>query len=153
MYPKGMAGTYRTEFFNFLKLKMKRHKSADGSWIAWLKYPTGIEDLYFRCEFEQDGARFCIDYQHRDAEIRQMVFDQFLQMKPVLEEHLGKRLKWEAEFQKDGMTISRIYVKCPATNLFEKDTWPSAFAFFEKKLRSTDEFWSMARYTFMQLLY
>jgi hypothetical protein len=152
MYPKGYASVYRKEFFDFLKLKMSKRFSAEKTRINWMKYPTGVDDVYFRCEIDRKGARFCIDIQHRNEGIRNLLFDQFIEMKPVIEQHVGKMF-WLKEFaNEEGQIISRIYEECPDTNLFEKETWPAAFDFFEKRLRKMDKTWSMAKYTFMDLL-
>lgn len=153
MYPKGHSSQYKQEFFDFLKLKMKRKLSADKNRINWLKYHTGIDKLFFRCEFEQSGARFCIDIQHKDEGIRELIYSQFLEMRPVLEKHLGE-MEWEKEYvTPEENKISRISSTCADTNLFDKETWPAAFTFFEKKLIRMDKTWSMAKYTFLQLLH
>ncbi|MBX7093699.1 MAG: DUF4268 domain-containing protein [Flavobacteriales bacterium] len=153
MYPKGHASQYRTEFFGFLKLKMGKKLSSERTRINWMKYPTGIDKLFFRCEIDHAGARLCIDIQHKDAGIRKLIFDQFLEMKPVLEKHIGA-LDWQEEFEtEEGNLISRISITHPESNLFDKETWPDAFDFFSKKLIRLDKTWSMAKYTFLQLLH
>lgn len=152
MYPKGQSSQYKEEFFDFLKMKMKRKLSAEKNRINWLKYPTGIDKIFFRCEMEQSGARFCIDIQHKDAGLRELVYDQFLEMRPVLEQHIGE-MEWQKDYlTPDGNCISRISICCEGTNLFEKESWPAAFSFFEKKLVRMDKTWSMAKYTFLKLL-
>ncbi|HAA01563.1 MAG: DUF4268 domain-containing protein [Flavobacteriales bacterium] len=152
MYPKGYASQYRQEFFEFLKLKMSRRLSSEKVRINWMKYKTGVDDLYFRCEIDRSSARFCIDIQHRDPGVRELVYNQFLEMKTVLHQHVGEMYWLKDHHTEDGLEISRIYAELPEANLFEKESWPEAFEFFEKKLRKMDKTWSMAKFTFFQLL-
>lgn len=101
---------------------------------------------------EKKSASIGIEMTHPDAELQQLFFEQFEQLKALLHETLGEEWEWELHTTDDnGRTISRIYKEIEKVNVFNKDDWPALISFFKPRIIALDEFWSDAKYSFEEL--
>ena len=140
------------EFYNGLGQRMKRHRSADGSRVRWTTYRTGLRDVYFRLEADGRVARVCIDLQHKDAGIRELFFEQFQELRLLLEDALGPGAEWEERhFLNSGKEIARIGVTLGGLNIYDRMHWSKLWDFFEEKLLALDAFWVDVREVFYGL--
>ncbi len=140
MYSKEEKKAFKVEFWTNFSFYMRKYSQKHGT-INWSNYKTKIKDLYFRLDFNETEARFSIELQHPDS-IRELFFEQFTELKVVLEKAIGTPLVWEElninEYDK---AICRIYVVLPHVNLFNKEDWPQVTTFFEKKIVKLHVFW------------
>ena len=131
-----------TEFYSALGLMMQGDFSATGRRLKWTNYKTGVKDVYLRMEADGKGARIAIDLQHRDPGIRGLFWEQFGEVKLLLQSELGEELIWHEEYTRtDGTVISRIEKRLDEGNLFDKTTWPVLLPFLKENLLAFDRFW------------
>ena len=64
--------------------------SAEGEKVNWVNYKTGEKDIYFRMQADNKTASIAIELTHKDAGIQQLYFEQFAELKKLLEESLGE---------------------------------------------------------------
>lgn len=152
MYPREEAARLRKLFWTAFGRYMSRHVSERGPKIKWLNYKTGIRQVYFRLHADNKIARVSIDLQHKDPEIRLLFFEQFEELKHLLHNTTGSEWIWEPVFYDDaGNELSRIYQEIPGVNIYQKETWPVAFEFFQSLLLPLDEIWANAIEVFLDL--
>ena len=126
--------------------------SAEGDTTNWINYKTGIKHLYFRMQADNRKASIGIELTHPDAGIRELFFEQFLELKALLHETLGEEWTWEADASDaNGQPLSRIYTNLAPVNLFSRDDWPALISFFKPRIIALDAFWADAQYAFEAL--
>ena len=54
---------------------------AEGEKVNWINYKTGEKNISFRMHAENKNAIIAIELNHKDKEIQQLYFEQFLQFK------------------------------------------------------------------------
>ena len=128
-------------FFEQFSRYMSSHRIIGGGGKSWRAYKTGIKGLYFRILTHPEVA-IAIDLQFKDDSIRELVFDQFVELKRLLAS------EWEEEplFEKDllytsGESLSRISVSLNEAYFFDQKQWPVITAWLEEKLVGLDSFW------------
>lgn len=126
--------------------------SAEGDTTNWINYKTGVKHVYFRMQADNRRATIAIELSHPDAGIRELFFEQFLEVKGLLREALGEEWTWEAQAtDAQGLPYSRIYTELSPANLFSRDDWPALISFFKPRLIALDLFWTDAQYAFEAL--
>lgn len=150
MYSKEEKKNFKIEFWNRFSVYMRKHTQKHGT-INWSNYKTKIKDLYFRLDFNETEARFSIELQHPDS-IRELFYEQFTELKVLLEKALETKLVWEELYINEyDKAICRIYVVLPDVNLFNKDDWKKVTDFFENKMVKLHVFWMEYREIFKNL--
>lgn len=99
----------------------------------------------------QKSASIAITLEHRDAGIRELFFEQFLELKELLHSTLGEEWIWQSNTVVNGRTISQIILELPGVSIFNKDQWPEIISFFKPRIIAMDNFWENARYSFEDL--
>ena len=126
--------------------------SAEGVTTHWINYKTGLKNVYFRLEADTRQARIGIELTHPDAGIRELFWEQFRELRPLLHETLGEPWTWEAAaVDAHGMALSRIYTELRPVNLFDRADWPALISFFKPRLMALDAFWVDAQWRFEAL--
>jgi hypothetical protein len=149
MYSRGEASTIRQEFWTAFGKYMSPVPSADGANVNWINYHTRIRDVHFRMDAGPKGAFISITLEHRDAEIRELFFEQFLELKELLHSTLEEEWAWQPTVTlPDGRVISRIGKELTDVSIFNKDQWPNLISFFKPRIIALDSFWENARYSF-----
>ena len=93
-----------------------------------------------------------IELNHTDEGIQQLYFEQFEQLKNMLESSLGEAWTWVLHTSNEwGKPVSRIYTEIEGVSIFKKEDWPSLISFFKPRMIALDDFWSSARYAFEAL--
>lgn len=142
MYGKEEAKQLKKEFWTSFGLYMKKYNLKYGRKLNWVNYKTGIRDVYFRLNADKTTATFAIEIQHKDEGIRSLFFDQFVELKTVLNDSFSEPLTWERESINDfKLPISKIGSVCSDVNVFDKNTWKTAFQYLEKNITEIHEFW------------
>jgi hypothetical protein len=152
MFSKQEASQLRKEFWTVFGQYMKPIPSAEGERINWLNYKTGEKDVYFKMDAESRSATIAIEVAHGDKEIQQLYFEQFQQLKKLLQQSLDEEWTWELHKEDDyGKITSKIYKEISGLSVFNKANWPELISFFKPRIIALDHFWSNAKYGFEAL--
>jgi hypothetical protein len=152
MYSRQEASKLRQEFWTSFGQYMNPVLSADGMKVNWVNYKTGEKDISFRMEANNRDASVYIELSHKDPGIRQLYFEQFGQLRTLLEQETGSAWEWIPQMQDEhGRQVSRIAQRLEGVNIMKKEDWPRLISFFKPAIIALDEFWSGARYSFEAL--
>ncbi|MBD2767106.1 DUF4268 domain-containing protein [Hymenobacter sp. BT664] len=152
MYSKAEVTQLRQAFWTAFGQYMAPVPSAEGQTTNWINYKTGIRHVYFRMQADNRSATIGIELRHPDVGIRELFFEQFLEVKTLLHEALGEEWTWETQTtDEQGQPFSRIYTRLSPVNLFNQADWPALISFFKPRIRALDAFWTDAQYTFEAL--
>ena len=152
MYSKAEVTQLRQAFWTTLGQYMAPVPSAEGDTTNWINYKTGLKNVYFRMQADNRQARIGIELTHPDAGIRELFWEQFLELRTLLHETLGETWTWEADaVDASGTALSRIYTELAPVNLFSRESWPALISFFKPRLVALDAFWTDAQYSFEAL--
>ncbi|MEI6946288.1 DUF4268 domain-containing protein [Paraflavisolibacter sp. H34] len=152
MYSKQEASQLRQEFWTAFGHYMAPVLSAEGTKVNWINYKTGEKHLYFRMQAGKKEATISIELAHPDADIQQLYFEQFTQLRSLLEEALGEEWTWHLHGQdENGKLVSTIWADLEGVSVFRKEDWPALISFFKPRIIALDAFWSSARYAFETL--
>jgi hypothetical protein len=142
MYSRAEASKVRTEFWIAFGQYMKPVPNAQGRKINWPNYRTGIKDIYFRMRADRDYASIGIELGHADVELQELFFDQFKELKNLLQSSLQEEWEWKLHAQNDmGQTVSKIEKILHGINVMEKEDWPKIITFLKPRIIALDEFW------------
>jgi hypothetical protein len=152
MYSKEQASQIRQSFWTTFGQYISPQPSADGIKVNWVNYKTGIKYVSFRMQAESRTASIAIELTHPNAGIQELFFEQFKELKIVLNSALNEDWEWELHGQDEyGKTVSRIYKTLQNVSVFNKADWPALISFFKPRIIALDEFWSDAKYSFEAL--
>lgn len=142
MFTKDEMKNLKTDFWNGFKKTMQNVKSANGRKMNWLNYPTDVKDIYLRCEADQHGARLCFDFQMKDAGIRQLFWEQMVELKKVLELETGTDAMWIENTSSFSVPqFNRIVWENPSLNFYNQANHPQIYAFLKERLIAFDKFY------------
>lgn len=146
MYTKAEASRIRTEFWIKFGQYMKPVPNVQGFRVNWPNYKTGVKNIYFRMKAEQDFASIGIELAHKDEELQELFFEQFVQLKKLLFNSLGEEWEWKLHVENEfGQRISRIEKILPNVNVMNEEDWPKIISFLKPRIIGLDEFWDNAK--------
>jgi hypothetical protein len=149
MFTREEASRIKEEFWTAFGKYMSPIPSSEGMKVNWVNYHTRIKDVYFRMNAGQKSAAISISIEHRDAEIQELYFGQFLELKSLLHAELQEQWVWQLHVpDADGRIISRIYKELSDVSVFNKNHWPELISFFKPRIIALDNFWENARWGF-----
>jgi hypothetical protein len=151
MFSREESSQLRQEFWTAFGKYMNPVPSAEGTKVNWINYHTRVKDLYFRMEAEKRLSSIGISIEHRDLEIQELYFEQFLQLKQMLHTELQEEWIWNLHETVDGKTTSRIYKELSGPSVYNKDHWPELISFFKPRIIALDSFWENAKWSFESL--
>jgi hypothetical protein len=132
----------RTAFWTEFDEFNKKKRTAANRKISWAQYKSGIKDIYFRLDFDSKEAFFAIDLQMRDPEIRELVWEQFMETEKLLLNHVGLELeKLPNLLTKEGIYIHRMKWSLPDVSIMNQEDYPKAIRYLSAKIQGLDEFW------------
>ncbi len=132
----------RTEFWSEFDEFNKKKRTAANRKISWAQYKSGIKDIYFRLDFDAKEAYFAIDLQMRDPEIRELVWEQFMETENLLLTHIGPEMeKLPNHTTKEGLPIHRLQWTIRDVSIMNKEDYPKAIKFLSEKIQGLDRFW------------
>ena len=153
MYSKQEASQLRQEFWTVFGQYLAPHLSAEGEKINWINYKTEIRFIQFTMQADKDVAMIAIVITWPDAGMRELYFEQFLQLKAMLHEELNEEWEWEpAVTDEYGKTTARISKQLHNASIYKKEDWAALISFFKPRIIALDSFWQSARYSFEALL-
>lgn len=152
MYTRQQASQLRQEFWTAFGQYMTPVLSVEGEKVNWINYKTGEKDIYFRMKADNKKASIAIEITHPDIGLQQLYFEQFLELKSILQNTLKEDWDWVLHTtDENGKVISKIYTALTPVNLFKKEDWPALISFFKPRIIALDAFWSAAKYGFEAL--
>jgi hypothetical protein len=151
MFSREQASRIRQEFWTTFGRYMSPIPSAEGLKINWVNYHTRLKDVHFRMDAGQRSAAISISMEHRDPDIQELYFRQFLEFKTLLHSTLAEEWEWQLHVPVADRIISRIYKELPGVSVLNKDQWPELISFFKPRIIALDSFWENAKYSFEAL--
>lgn len=149
LYSREEAKKLKESFWIAFGQYMRAVPFADGERLNWINYKTGIKYLYFRMDADAKQGIVTIEIAHSDEGIRALMFEQFAQLRAVLEDELSEEWVWEPRhINLYGKEVARIYTTIKPANVFNKEDWPNLISFFKPRIIALDSFWSIAKYAF-----
>ncbi|NIJ46518.1 hypothetical protein FHR24_003006 [Wenyingzhuangia heitensis] len=134
MYSKEESAKIRKEFW------VSYGKSFPRKWVL---YNTRIKDFSFKFVADRKKAEVTLDIESSDSIQRELLFDQLLSLKKILEtEFLAEVIFDKDYYLENGKLISRIYVvHTTKFSINNKDTWSDCYAFFNETMHQFELFW------------
>ena len=128
-------------FFQQFTQHMSSHKIVGGCGKNWDAYKTGIKGLYFRI-LTQPKVTLAIDLQFKDESIRELVYDQFCELRRLLASEWNEEPLYEKNtVYISGEPLSRISVSLDSAYFYNQEEWPEIMEWLEHKLVGLDSFW------------
>lgn len=151
MFTKDEKKKYTTDFWNSFGLYMKKYNKDFGR-IKWVNYRTNVKDIYFRLNMDNQKASVSIELQHKDDGIRSLIFEQFKELKVVLEDNFNGELSWnEVTFNHFNQPISSISEELQNVSIYNRDDWQKVFQFYELRMVGLHTFWTEFQEIFKDL--
>jgi len=152
MYSREISSQLRQQFWTSFGRYMAPVLSAEGEKVNWINYKTGEKGFRFLMDADNKGAEIFIELSHNDPGIRELYFDQLIELKGILHGTVGEEWTWTREItDKSGRQISKVGITLPGVSVFRQEDWPGLIRFFKPRIIALDEFWSNARIAFEQL--
>jgi hypothetical protein len=143
MFNRQEASILRQQFWTNFGQYMAPVPAAEGLKINWINYKTGIKDLYFKMQADNKSAIISIEITHADIDRQTIFFNQFIQVKNLLQDALKEEWQWALHVQNDNnKTISRMYASLNDVSIFKKEDWPVLISFFKPRIIALDIFWN-----------
>lgn len=143
MFSKDELRNRKALFWNEFRAIMTLERSASGRKVNWINYNSGIKFLFIRLDATSKKATFSIDIQPKDDGIREIVYEQFTELKRVLENEFLEPANWQQQHVlPNQQEISRIYWELDNVNMFKQEDKQKIFDFFRINLLSFDRFYS-----------
>ena len=152
MYSKDEASQIKQAFWTTFGQYIAPQLSADGLKVNWVNYKTVIKYLYFKMDADKNSATIGITITHPDPGIQELFFEQFREIKTMLNSYLDEEWQWVLhDKDENGKTISRIYKQISGVSIYNRNDWPQLISFFKPRIIALDEFWSVGQYSFEDL--
>lgn len=132
----------RQGFWEAFDAHNKKVRSSNNRKLNWAQYKSGIKDIYFRLDFDTKEAYLAIDLQMRDAAVRELVWDQFMETEKLLKTFVGEDIEHQCNLiTKEGLEIHRMKWSLQGVSITNKADYPKVIGFLSEKIRGLDAFW------------
>jgi hypothetical protein len=149
MYSKQELSRLKQEFWTRFGQYMKPVPGAADEKLNWSNYKTGVPHIFFRMQAEREEAYIGIELTHPDQQVRIEQFEQFKNLKPLLQEATGEAWTWEPSFiNEHHKTIARIYTILPCVNICTEADWPQIISFLKPRIIALDALWADVKMMF-----
>ena len=126
MFSKEEAAQLRKEFWTSFGKSFPR---------KWLLYNTKIKGVSFKFFADNKNAAVCLDVEHPDEIFNELLYEQLVSLKGILEQDLPEVLFDKAYILESGKIIHRIYIPFDQKfSIHNKNTWKNCFEFFVEKM-------------------
>lgn len=109
----------------------------------WLLYNTKIKGVAFKFQADRKKASVCLDFEHPDEVVNELLYDQFISLRKLLETELPETI-YNDNFQLDnGKVIRRIYIPFNKKfSIHNKNTWQDCYEFFADRMLKFELFFT-----------
>ena len=122
MFSKEEAATLRKFFWTSFGKSFPR---------KWLLYNTKIKGVAFKFVAERKKAMVCLDIDHPEEIANELLFDQMISLKTLLENEIPEVIFDDAYELESGKIIHRIYVPLDKKfSIYNKNSWRDCFEFY-----------------------
>ena len=123
MFSKEQSAALRKEFWTSFGKSFPR---------KWLLYNTKIKGFAFKFQADRKSAMVCLDFEHPEEIANELLYDQLLSLKNILESEYLPEVIYHDNYELDNRKIiRRIYVPYDKKfSIHNKDTWRDCFEFF-----------------------
>ena len=122
MFSKDEAALLRKEFWTSFGKSFPR---------KWLLYNTKIKGFSFKFVADRKKALVCLDIEHPEDIASELLYDQMLSLKVLLETEIPEVIFDETYELESGKIIRRIYVPLEAKfSIHNKNSWRDCYEFF-----------------------
>ncbi len=152
MYSRQEAAQIKQAFWTSFGSYMAPVPSADGEKLNWINYKTGEKHLYFKMNADNKEASIGIFLTHPDQGVRDLYYEQLVELKFLLEATIGEPWIWQQRFYDDqGKEASRIFTNVSGKSIMKQEHWPALISFFKPRIIALDAFWSNVKHLFEAL--
>jgi hypothetical protein len=131
-----------TLFWNGFKKFMQKYKSSNGKRMNWVSYPSDVKNVYIRLYTDSKVARLSFEIQPKDNSVREIIWEQMIELKKVMEASLKYETIWDEKTYSDkGKIYSRIYWELSGVNYFNEEDHSRIYDFLKDRLLEFDEFY------------
>lgn len=133
MFSKEESAQLRKEFWTSFGKSFPR---------KWLLYNTKIKGFAFKFQADRKKASVCLDFEHLDEIANELLYDQLLSLKTILETEYLPEVIYHDNFELDNRKIiRRIYVPFDKKfSIHNKDTWRDCFEFYVENMTQFELF-------------
>lgn len=133
MFSKEESAQLRKEFWTSFGKSFPR---------KWLLYNTKIKGFAFKFQGDRKKASVCLDFEHLDEVANELLYDQLLSLKSILESEYLPEVIYHDNFELDNRKIiRRIYVPYDKKfSIHNKDTWRDCYEFYVETMTQFELF-------------
>lgn len=133
MFSKEEAAQLRKEFWTSFGKSFPR---------KWLLYNTKIKGFSFKFVADRKKAMICLDFEHPEDIANELLYDQLISLKSLLETDFLPEVIFDENYQLDsGKIIRRIYVPFDGEfSIYNKNTWRDCYEFYVDKMNQFELF-------------
>lgn len=107
----------------------------------WLLYNTKIKGFAFKFVADRKKAMVCLDIEHPEEIANELLFDQMLSLKTLLENEIPEVIFDNSYELESGKQIHRIYVPFEQKfSIYNKNTWRDCYDFFVDEMSKFELF-------------
>jgi hypothetical protein len=133
MFSKEESAAMRKEFWTSFGKSFPR---------KWLLYNTKIKGFAFKFQGDRKTASVCLDFEHLDEVANELLYDQLLSLKTILETEYLPEVIYHDNFELDNRKIiRRIYVPFDKKfSIHNKNTWRDCYEFYVETMEQFELF-------------
>ncbi len=134
MFSKEEAVKLRKEFWTSFGKSFPR---------KWLLYNTKIKGFAFKFVADRKKAMVCLDFEHPEEIANELLFDQLISLKNLLETDFLPEVIFDETYQllESGKIIRRIYVPFDKKfSIHNKNTWRDCYEFYVETMTQFELF-------------
>jgi hypothetical protein len=133
---------YNKIFWDDFRKRMRKHHSSSGRRMNWLNYPSDVKSIFIRLDVNKKEASVNFDVQFKDEEILDLVWEQLLEMKKIMESTMEIKAEWMDDLVlPNGQRFCRIQWKMSPCSYFDPNQKEEIYIFLEHTLLKFDEFY------------
>ena len=134
MFSKEESARLRKEFWTSFGKSFPR---------KWLLYNTKIKGVSFKFQADRKTAFVCLDFEHPEEIANELLYDQLLSLRSILESEFLPEVIFDDNYQLDsGKYIRRIYVLHEKKfSIHNKDTWRDCYEFYVETMTQFELFY------------
>ena len=120
MYSKEQSSKLKTQFWTNFGQYMKPVPSASELPVNWINYKTGIRNIHFKMDADNNKAVIAIEISSPQEEERLHYYNQFVSLKKVLTSTTTFNWHWNEALQTDHKTSSSISQELNGVNILNQ---------------------------------
>ena len=142
MFSKEESKEHNLIFWNGFNIYMTKIRSSNGRKINWLNYSSDAKTIFIRLEVDAKSSKLCFDIQHKDDDLRAIIYEQMTELKIVMEEITIEEPQWiENYYYLNKQYISRICWETKSFNFHKDEDQQKIYDYLKEKLIRFDKFY------------